>query len=158
MLSVMTVLVGLLTMFLGGNYVIYNLVGISMKPTYSDGDMVVLDKTKEVHRGDVIIFNFEGGEDDLEYNGTYVKRVVGLPGDILSTNQEGRLEINGKVYKNPETSEEVNVTVDKTVEVPDNRYYVVGDNGDNSLDSRVFGYVSKEYIVGVTTSIHIKGK
>lgn len=156
MVSVMTVLVTCLSIFLGGNYVVYNLIGVSMKPTYSDGDIVVLDTTKEISRGDVIIFKFESEEP--EYNGTYVKRVVGMPGDKLSSDKDFNLKVNDKVYTNEVTKDNVKIVVDKTVEVSDNSYYVVGDNEDSSLDSRVFGEVDKDMIVGIATPIHIKGK
>lgn len=154
MSSVLIVAVMCMSLFLGGNYIVYNLVGVSMQPTYQDGDVVLLATDREVSRGDVIIFNLD--DEEGLYSGSYVKRVVASEGDRVGMDRDFNMTINGEVYKNPETGDKVEIVVDNTRELVHNEYYVIGDNEDSSLDSRVFGTVKQEEIVGVVTTIHIK--
>lgn len=154
MSSVLIIGVMCMALFLGGNYIVYNLVGVSMQPTYQDGDVVLLDTKREVSTGDVIIFKLD--DEEGEYSGSYVKRVVASKGDEVGMDKDFNMTINGTKYKNPETQDSVEIVVDKPLKLVHNEYYVIGDNEDSSLDSRVFGTVKTEEIVGVVTPIHIK--
>lgn len=139
--------------------VAYKVEGESMYPTLHDGDLLYVSKAKhlfdEIDRFDVIVFHKDGNTD-------YVKRVIGLPGDKI------RYE-NDVLYVNDEPVEEaflegvlsdwklgIPFTEDfdmgeltGSVEVPEGTYFVLGDNRENSLDSRVIGFVNDESIVGV---------
>jgi signal peptidase I len=86
----------------------------------------------------------QGDDKDL------VKRIVGLPGEELSM-QDGNLYINGELVELPSTSEEGPQLDDTDVEammIPDDSYYVLGDNRDESSDSRAFGPVPRRDLIG----------
>ncbi|MEC0300444.1 signal peptidase I [Peribacillus frigoritolerans] len=130
-------------------------LGASMLPTFQDQDRVVVSKTTEIQRSDVIVFDAPDvdGKD-------YIKRVIGLPGDSIDM-KDDVLYINGKAVEEPylNANKEDNpfnkLTEDfslqeKTGEskVPKNMLFVMGDNRLNSKDSRIFGFISYDSIVG----------
>lgn len=119
--------------------------GSSMEPTLSNNDLVFIDKftyrRESPQRGDIIIFRFPGEE-----HTKFVKRVIALPGDTVSMRQ-GNVFINDapltEPYVIPHTSGgEVSYTVQ------DDEYYVLGDNRIDSFDSRSWGGLPEEYIMG----------
>lgn len=100
-------------------------------------------------RGDIVVFkSVEGHNDDL------IKRVVGLPGDKIEIRDRGTLYINGKPQKEPYVVNDPCVQdYPKTcsfgpVTVPKDHYFMMGDNRANSLDSRFFGAVPEENLIG----------
>lgn len=122
-------------------------VGPSMEPTLEAKNITVLSKSHyqffEVKRGDIIAF---------EYNGmrNLVKRVIGLPGETVEF-KDNVLYINGQEVKEPYIKNEV--TKDYVLKkpsnvIPEDMYFVVGDNRDDSLDSRVIGLIDKKDISG----------
>ncbi len=121
----------------------------SMVPTLQVHDRVLVNKLSyklhPVHRGDIVVFkappDSDPGIDDL------VKRVVGLPGDSVSA-KGGHVFINGAQLKEPYLPAGTSTSGFDPVKVPDNSYWVMGDNRDNSKDSRVFGVIAKDKIVG----------
>ncbi|MBT2694373.1 signal peptidase I [Bacillus sp. ISL-55] len=140
--------------FFFSNYVVE---GESMLPTLEDGNKVVVNKlgyeTEDLERFDVIVFHANEEED-------FVKRVIGLPGDKVEY-REDMLFINGKQLKEPflkhyrEQSPGGYLTGDFTLEdltgverVPAGKLFVLGDNRLGSWDSRQFGFISEEQVVG----------
>lgn len=130
-------------------------IGDSMSPTLSNGDVFLLDKIsynfKEIKRNDVIAFKFA----DTKY---LVKRVIGMPGERIDY-KNNILYINGKAYDELFLDEDV-ITDEFIMEqikgcddgvIPENSYFVLGDNRGNSLDSRAIGVISKEDIIGRTS-------
>lgn len=120
----------------------------SMVPTLQVHDRVLVNKLSyklhPVHRDDIVVFkapkNSDPGIDDL------VKRVIGLPGETVS-GRGGHVFIDGKQLKEPYLPD--TVTSDfSPVKIPDDHYWVMGDNRQNSRDSRVFGTIAKHEIVG----------
>ena len=122
---------------------------VSMRETLHPGDFVFVNrvaydvegfKTGDVGRGDVVVFDppFESEE-------PYVKRVIGLPGETITIE-------NGKVYVNAILVQEPYIQADffssGTWEVPANEIFVMGDNRNNSSDSRSWGTVPIENIIG----------
>lgn len=121
-------------------------VGSSMNNTLNNGDLVLLFKAKykfsDVKRFDVVSFNYE----DTKY---LIKRVIGLPGEHIEY-KDNKLYINGNYVEEERDFE----TDDFKLEdlgyevIPDDLYFVLGDNRENSLDSREIGLIKKEDIIG----------
>ena len=121
----------------------------SMVPTLKIHDRVLVNKLSyklhPVHRGDIVVFkappHADPGIDDL------VKRVVGLPGDVVS-GRGGHVYIDGKRLPETYLPDGVTTSTFGSRRVPKNSYWVMGDNRGNSKDSRVFGFITKKQIVG----------
>ena len=124
---------------------ITQVVGNSMHPTLENGEVLVLNKFKykifDVKRGDIV---------SLKYANTkyLIKRIIGLPGDTVYIK-------DSKVYINNEVYEEFYISKDLKYEdfnvqstIPENMYFVLGDNRVDSIDSREIGLVSKSDIIG----------
>jgi len=127
--------------------------GSSMFPNFYDNDYLLTDKISYrlniPKRGDVIIFKAPKNE---EYD--YIKRVVGLPGEKISINENNQVVLNNQIFDEPYLDPELKtfggvfLEVGKTVTVPENQYFVLGDNRNHSSDSRDWGFVPKENIIG----------
>ena len=140
--------------FFFSNYIVE---GESMLPTLEEGNKVVVNKlgyaTSDLERFDVIVFHANEKED-------FVKRVIGLPGDEIEY-REDQLFVNGKKMSEPfltQYRDEVlggYLTGDFTLEdltgverVPEGKLFVLGDNRLGSWDSRQFGFISADQVVG----------
>lgn len=140
--------------FFFSNYVVE---GESMMPTLQDGNKLVVNKIGyqigELHRFDVIVFHATKEED-------YVKRIIGLPGDQIEYKGD-ELYINGKKYPEPylnkyrEEAYGERLTGNFTLyeltgveKVPKGEIFVLGDNRLESRDSREFGFISIDQVVG----------
>lgn len=127
--------------------------GASMEPTYEDQDVIIISKISDIKRFDQIVFQ-SPIEDEL-----YIKRVIGLPGDTIEM-KDDVLYINGEKYEEPYVNRKENrkkYTEDFTLEeligektVPDGHVFVLGDNRLRSSDSRHYGIISMDEIVGVS--------
>lgn len=130
--------------------------GTSMKPTLQHGDIVFvncLDKNYEF--GEIIVCEHDKrAESEL-----LIKRVIGLPGDEINIWYEGAycvLEINGEIIDNEEYLEEPmqqSGDMDYPLTVPEDSYFVMGDNRNASSDSRneAIGFIEKDDIIGSVT-------
>lgn len=116
--------------------------GDSMMNTLHSKDVMILDRmsyrTQDIKRFDIVVVD-EGDE-------YIIKRVIGLPGERI-TCIKGEIYINDKKIKD---SHGFGVTDDFIYEIPDGEYFVLGDNRENSMDSRVFGSFKKSDILGKT--------
>ena len=125
----------------------------SMQNTLNPNDYIIMYKRaysgeKAPKRGDIIIFQStmqdEEGNDKL-----LIKRVIGLPGDIISI-YDGKVYLNGEEYQESYIKDGKTSGFIKNLEVPQGKYFVMGDNREVSIDSRYreVGFVSKSEIRG----------
>lgn len=115
--------------------------GPSMNNTLKEGDIMILDKIsyhiKSIQRNDIVVISFD--------NKIMIKRIIGLPKEKIEYK-------NNVLYINDKRYEEVNIEF-KTgdfapIELANDQYFVMGDNRLNSLDSRSYGPIKRENIIG----------
>lgn len=118
--------------------------GSSMEPTLEDEDIIILAKTNSFQTGELCGFYWQ--------NKLLLKRIIGTPGDIIDIKEDGTVFVNGEEIEEPYVSEKALGECDLTFpyQVPENRYFVMGDHRTVSIDSRssVIGCVEKEQIIG----------
>lgn len=121
----------------------------SMETTLLVDDKVLVDKVSyrlhEIHRGDIVVFARPPG-----VSGEYpdlVKRVIGLPGETL-TIADGVVSIDGEALDESYLDADVEMDDFGPVEVPEGQLFVMGDNREHSGDSRVFGPIDDDLVVG----------
>jgi len=129
------------------------LEGTAMLPSFKEGQRINVkrfDRFEEpdLKRGDVVVFLFP---DDPSKS--YVKRLIGLPGDTIEI-REGKVIVNGQELKEPYVDSRLNQShrSQNPVFVRPNYYYVLGDNRDNSSDSRIWGLVPERYVYAKVVS------
>ncbi len=123
--------------------------GTSMLPRLHDGERIFVNKLiyyglPEIERGDIVVFWYPN-----DPSKSYIKRVIGLPGEAVEV-RGGRIFVNGQELVEPYLDPRLNVMRGDhpPVYVKDHYFFVMGDNRDNSSDSRVWGLVPEKYIYG----------
>ncbi|MBI4135330.1 signal peptidase I [Candidatus Uhrbacteria bacterium] len=126
--------------------------GASMEPNFYDHEYLVIDEIsfrfREPKRGEIVVFRYP--RDPSQF---FIKRVVGLPGETIEIKNE-ELRIKSDEYREGIGLEETYLDQDMrwygehAVTLKEDEYYILGDNRDSSLDSRQFGPISRELIVG----------
>ncbi len=145
----------------------------SMEPTLQIDDRLIIEKIsfnfRKPVRGEIIIFNPPPSPTIADTSKVYIKRVIGLPGDQISI-QSGKVFVNSKALIEPYTAEPPKYSLpasdpDKcqgcfavedstqkdglpSFRVPPGKYWVMGDNRNNSEDSHIWGFLPQENIVG----------
>ncbi len=120
-------------------------VGQAMAPNLNDGDKVFMSKRiDELKRGDIVVLLYP-----RDQSKSYIKRIIGLPGETIEINN-GKVSINGKLLDEPYLDPKLAAhdTMVLSVVVPADQYFVLGDNRDNSSDSRYWGTVPRNLIYG----------
>jgi len=145
-----SILIALIVVFVCRQFLFSPVVvkGISMEPTFEENNRVIITKMSEIETFDLIVFQSPISTDQ------HIKRVIGLPGDQIEV-IEDTLYINGKPFQEPYLDQNKenrmfneSLTEDLAIEVPDDSYFVLGDNRTRSLDSRIYGLIQKDAIVG----------
>ena len=123
---------------------ILQISGDSMSPTLDHDEIVVLLKTSDFDRGDLIGFYYQGK--------ILVKRVIALPDDEVTIDAEGNVYINGELLEEPYVTDKGlgDCDLEFPYKVPGTSYFVLGDQRSNSVDSRnsVIGAVERDDIIG----------
>ncbi len=110
-----------------------------------------LPHLREPQRGDVVVFRFP-----LNPSQDYIKRLIGVPGDTIEI-RDKNVYVNGTLYQNPHELHKDTKTLPRELSVRDNfgpaqvptaAYFMMGDNRDNSFDSRFWGFVPDDNIIG----------
>ncbi len=149
-IAIALVVVVVIRMFL---FTTYSVDGLSMDPTFEEGDRVIVNKfiydIADVERDDIVVF-------DSHNDAAYVKRIIGVPGDnvemrdrVVYVNgepiEEDYVVHQGETYMDNFTLESLGVEEET---IPEGQYLVLGDNRPISRDSRDFGLITEEDIIG----------
>ena len=123
---------------------VLRVTGASMNPTLRNDEVLLCNKLADIKQGDIIAFYYN--------NKVLIKRVIGLPGDVIDIAEDGT------VYRNGEALEETYVSelalgekdVETPITVPESRYFVCGDHRAVSIDSRsaTVGCIAEENVIG----------
>ena len=123
---------------------VLRIYGTSMVPTLSDGQIVISVKTESFEPGDIAAFYLG--------NKLLIKRYIAGPGEWVNLDEAGNVFLNGEPLDEPYLTEKSfgQTDIELPYQVPDERYFLMGDNRDVSVDSRntSVGCVAKEQIVG----------
>lgn len=144
-----------LIVLIGAIYSLVNLTtvrfivqGPSMQPNFQDNQFLIVSRVNYLlgnpQRGDVVVFHYPGNTDE-----DYIKRVIGVPGDVIEI-RDTQVYVNDVLLNEPyiyESCRQASCRDDRWELGPD-EYFVMGDNRNRSSDSRSFGPVLREYIVG----------
>ena len=126
-------------------------LGSSMEPKLSSEDNLIVDKITyrfhEPERYDIIVFPYR-----YEENTFYIKRIIGLPGENVKIDEEGNILIDGEVLQENYGKEVIKSPgrAYEEIQLADDEYFVMGDNRNNSTDSRdpSVGNITREEIIG----------
>ncbi len=116
--------------------------GPSMQPTLNGGEIMILNKKGKIDRFDIVVVDI--GTEDI------IKRVIAMPNETISC-EDGVVYVNG--HKQEEDYSKGNTSDFELVKLGDDEYFVMGDNRENSLDSRKLGTFKKEQIKGTTSLV-----
>lgn len=118
--------------------------GTSMEPTLDDQDIVVLMKQNKLKQGDLCAFSYQ--------NKVLIKRIIATPGDYVNIKDDGTVYVNNKRLDEPYVTKKSlgECDIEFPYQVPEKKYFVMGDHRETSIDSRssVIGCVEKDQIIG----------
>jgi signal peptidase I len=120
--------------------------GVSMDPNFADGESILVNRISYYFsapaRGDSIVFIFPGTRSDK-----YIKRIIGLPGERIQIKND-EIKINSQKLNEDYIPQDFKTYGEIDYQIKDNEYYVLGDNRELSNDSRIWGPLSRNQIIG----------
>ncbi|MCM1133331.1 MAG: signal peptidase I [Ruminococcus flavefaciens] len=123
---------------------VLRVTGTSMTPTLLNDELLMCNKQSDFQTGDVIAFYYN--------NKILLKRVIGTAGDVIDIADDGTVYINGEPLDEPYVNEKAlgECDIKLPYQVPDNRFFVMGDHRSVSIDSRSssVGCIADEYVIG----------
>ncbi|MDT8306717.1 MAG: signal peptidase I [Anaerolineae bacterium] len=129
----------------------YRVQGHSMMPTLEEGEYLIINKLSyylsEPQRGDIVVLHYP-----RDRTKEYIKRVIGLPGDRVEI-ANGQVRVNGVVLDEPYLAANP-IYGTQSWTVPADSYFVMGDNRNNSSDSRDWSFLPRSDIVGKAAVIY----
>jgi signal peptidase I len=129
----------------------YRVQGHSMMPTLKEGEYLIINKLsyylEEPERGDIVVLHYP-----RDRSREYIKRIIGLPGDQVEISN-GQVRVNGVPLTEPYLNGTPTYS-DQTWEVPEDSFFVMGDNRNNSSDSRSWSFLPRSDIVGKASVIY----
>jgi len=126
----------------------------SMRMTFIEKDRILVNRLlyrfDDPERGDIVVFKYP-----VDRKRAFIKRLIGLPGDIVEI-KEGKIYINGEIVTDPRIRKNYYYNRDDwqfgrrgmKINVPENKYFVLGDNSAHSSDSRNWGFVDRKDFLG----------
>jgi signal peptidase I len=125
----------------------------SMRPTLLEGDRILVNKFiykfQEPKRGDIIVFRYPGDKKK-----DFIKRLIAMEGDAVEI-KDGDIYIDGEIVEDPFVIRKIHYynkspygSSDKKITIPEDSYYVLGDNSASSRDSRYWGFVPQKNVIG----------
>ncbi|MDX2244958.1 MAG: signal peptidase I [Leptolyngbyaceae cyanobacterium bins.302] len=124
----------------------------SMTPTLQVGDRLIIEKLSyriyAPQRRDIVVFKAPPKLEAQHFHGTLIKRIVGIPGDVVAVEQ-GRVYVNGEAITEPYVHTPANYSYGP-VTIPSDQYFVLGDNRTHSYDSHFWGFLPRQNIIGRT--------
>jgi signal peptidase I len=129
----------------------YRVQGHSMMPTLKEGEYLIINKLsyflEDPQRGDIVVLHYP-----RDRNREYIKRIIGLPGDRVEVGN-GQVKVNGVVLNEPYING-MPAYQEQTWVVPEDSFFVLGDNRNNSSDSRNWSFLPRSDIVGKASVIY----
>ena len=143
-LGILTVVAAVAVLLSTFVFPVIQVSGDSMEPTLHDGDVLVLMNSKEYECGQLCCVAWQ--------NKLLIKRVIGLPGDVIDMDEEGYVYVNGEKLDEPYVTGRSlgECDIDFPYQVPDGKVFVMGDRRDSSIDSRstAVGSLGEDQVVG----------
>ncbi|HEY7019795.1 MAG TPA: signal peptidase I [Ktedonobacterales bacterium] len=160
--EVLEVAIITLLLFMGVRLLVqnYEVLGPSMTPTLLTHQRILVDKAHYFFtspaRGDIVVFQAPqvaldkcpGDADTGQPNTDFVKRIIGVPGDTVQIDDNGAVIVDGVPIKESYVRYPAYASAPEKVQLGPNEYFVMGDNRENSCDSRIFGPVQRNEIAG----------
>ena len=147
------ILIGLVYTLVNLATVRFYIEGPSMQPNFWAGQFLIVSRASYMignpQRGDIVVFD-PPGDDGTPDDPLLIKRLIGLPGEHLEFS-DNQVLVNGTALNEPYIKEACRVsscTDGRTYDLGTNEYFFMGDNRNNSRDSRVFGPITKNRIIG----------
>ena len=143
------VAIALVTVFIIRHFLVqpFLVSGASMEPNFSDGNYLLIDEItyrfREPERGEVIVFRYPNNPATY-----FIKRIVGLPGETVEL-KDGKIFANGEFIEEDYLPDSLQSRDNLSTKLKADEYFVLGDNRSHSFDSRNWGPVNRDKIIGV---------